>query len=483
LTLPATEYVPFATLEKALAFAKAGGVVAGYGIKPSNTPTRGKTAADVSRIVDELFAQPTALFLEGEPNGAQLRAALARPYPPSPEATEDGSGASRPLAVRDLDFVGLSAADGRMLALDQYERNGDRIFFIANQDCQRRRDLTVRAAWPAWEAELWNPMQGTMERPTVADGMIRLALAPSEAVFLIWPKVPQRGLLAHVADPAASGKSCSLVLKRTVTRMVAGETLAELAGMLEGSKWIWHPAYSQAQGEVTFRARVEVAAAVQAKIAFSCDNAAVVRVNGKEVARQEAGVPPDYPGWRMPTGATFALKAGENEIEVLADNVLPGYAGFVATITWSGGELRTAASAWEVSHADEAAVRPQEVAAYGASPWGRLNPSGQITQSPFQESVATDITFTLPTLKAGSRVYFVCEDVEGEKSAALTVNGRFAGGFIGAPYRVDITQAVTAGANTLQVKPFRVVTPRIIVVEAPSRATVMALATASARKR
>ncbi|MBP5320596.1 MAG: hypothetical protein J6334_06380, partial [Kiritimatiellae bacterium] len=54
LTLPATEYVPFATLEKALAFAKAGGVVAGYGIKPANTPTRGKTAADVKRIVDEL---------------------------------------------------------------------------------------------------------------------------------------------------------------------------------------------------------------------------------------------------------------------------------------------------------------------------------------------------------------------------------------------------------------------------------------------
>ncbi|MBP5320597.1 MAG: hypothetical protein J6334_06385 [Kiritimatiellae bacterium] len=464
LTLPATEYVPFAMLEKALAFAKAGGVVVGYGIKPANTPTRGKTAADVKRIVDELFAQPTALFLEGEPNGAQLRAALAKPYPPSPEATEDRSGASRPLAVRDLDFVGLSAEDGRMVALDQYERNGDRIFFIANQDCKRRRDLTVRAAWPVAEAELWNPMQGTMERPTVAEGMIRLALAPSEAVFLIWPKTPQRGLLAQVADPAASGKSYALTAKETATRMTVDEESAELMEMLEGAKWIWHPVDSRAQGKVTFRARVETAAA-QAKMIFSCDNAAVIRVNGKEVARQDAGREPGYNGWRKPTKAAFELKAGQNTIEVLADNVIPGYAGFVAAVAWPGGTLRTAAAGWEVSRADEAAVKPLEVADYGKGAWGKLNPAGQITESPFRESVATDGTFTLPALKAGARVYLVCEDVAGEKSAALTVNGRFAGGFIGAPYRVDITKAVKTGANTLQMKPFRATNPRIVVVE------------------
>jgi len=62
-------------------------------------------------------------------------------------------------------------------------------------------------------------------------------------------------------------------------------------------------------------------------------------------------------------------------------------------------------------------------------------------------------------------VYFVCDDVGGERSAAVTVNGTYAGGFIGAPYRIDITRAVKPGANTLEAKPFRLVNPKIVVAE------------------
>ena len=40
----------------------------------------------------------------------------------------------------------------------------------------------------------------------------------------------------------------------------------------------------------------------------------------------------------------------------------------------------------------------------------------------------------------------------------------FAGGFIGAPYRLDITKSVKAGANTLEAKPLRLKNPRIVVV-------------------
>ena len=88
-----------------------------------------------------------------------------------------------------------------------------------------------------------------------------------------------------------------------------------------------------------------------------------------------------------------------------------------------------------------------------------------MTASPFSESVATKLEFTLPELKPGERVYFVCDGTKGESSAAVTVNGAFAGGFIGAPYRLDITQTVKSGANTLESKPFRLVRPRIVVVE------------------
>lgn len=46
----------------------------------------------------------------------------------------------------------------------------------------------------------------------------------------------------------------------------------------------------------------------------------------------------------------------------------------------------------------------------------------------------------------------------------MTVNGAYAGGFIGAPYRLDITRLVKSGTNTLETKPFRLKNPRIVGV-------------------
>ena len=78
--------------------------------------------------------------------------------------------------------------------------------------------------------------------------------------------------------------------------------------------------------------------------------------------------------------------------------------------------------------------------------------------------MATSLSFTLPGLKPGERVYFICDGTEGENSAAVAVNGAYAGGFIGAPYRLDVTRAVKAGANVLEGKPFRLKNPRVVIV-------------------
>ena len=456
LSLPATEYVPFAMLEKALAFAKAGGVVVGYGIKPCKTPTRGKTTDDVKRVVNAIFAQPTALFIEGEPDGAALRAALVKKYP----------GADKPLAVRDFDFPYLSAEDGRMLAANHYVKDGAETLFIANQDSSRRRDVALRAKWPADKAELWDPMQGTMESPLVENGLVKLALEPSQAVFLVWPR-GSATLPARVDKP--DGEIIPVSVKETVTPMVAGEKKAPLcdAGMsLYNAKWIWHPVNPKAQGKVTFRARIDTAEAQKATITFSCDNAAIVRVNGRKVAEQTPGDAPSYDGWRTPTTAAFELKVGENDVEVLAENSIQGVAGFVAAVKWPTGLLLTDGQGWNISRGDETAVKPLEVCRYGQGVWKRLGHAERVTRSPFDESVATGCAFTLPTLKPGDRVFFVCDGTEGESSAAVTVNGAYSGGFIGAPYRLDITRAVKEGANTLETKPFRLRNPRIVIVKA-----------------
>ena len=489
LVLPAAEYVPFPVLEKALAFAKAGGVVVGYGIRPSNTPTRGKSVEDARCIVDEIFAQRKALFIDGEPDGERLAKALS------------------PFVVREFDLEGISFKDRKMLAVNRCEKDGNAILFIANQDVRRRRDFGIRAVWPAERAELWNPMQGTVERPAVENGLVKIALEPSETVFVVWPSsecsrvehvervdiapVVGRGVLdapqdgrAWIPDAPQDGKEVSVAVKESVTPVVVenGPEYAramETVKPLDGAEWIWHPVDPKAKGKVMFRSHIDVAATATAELVFACSDRAEVRVNGVRVAVQTGGAEPYFYGWSNPATAKIALKAGRNEIEVEAVNRHNSETkhqrdtGFVAAFTWNGGALRTDAARWEVARPGGKFVKPRAVKKFGQRPWGRcmLGP----TKSPYKESVSTELKFTLPPTvgrgvldppsKSGVRVYFVCDGTEGENSAALTVNGAFAGGFIGAPYRLDITKWVKPGANTLEAKPFRLKHPKIVLVE------------------
>ncbi|MBR0067253.1 MAG: hypothetical protein IJQ00_06625, partial [Kiritimatiellae bacterium] len=294
-------------------------------------------------------------------------------------------------------------------------------------------------------------------------------------VFLVWP-CGGRGATAlpgsdgRARAPRApfprvdmpNGEVVAASVKETVTPVLIEDTEKTPASALNNAKWIWHPVDPQAQGKVTFTSKIDAAAACDAEIVFTCDNAAFVSVNGKEVAKKEFGN--NYEGWRSLTQAKFPLQAGRNEITVLADNALPGDAGFVCAITWPTGQLLSDGQTWKVCRAGEAAVKAREICRFGQGVWGRLGAKPKFTRSPFAESVATELAFTLPALKPGERVYLACDDVEGEKSAAVTVNGAYAGGFIGRPYRLDVTKSVKAGANALETKPFRLEKPRIVVV-------------------
>ena len=245
------------------------------------------------------------------------------------------------------------------------------------------------------------------------------------------------------------------------------ERSAELAKMVRSlyrASWIWHPVDPKAAGKMTFRAAIDAPRAAEASLVFSCDNAAAFFVNGTRVAEQKSDRVGQYDGWRTPTKAAVALKAGRNEILVEAENPIPGFAGLVASFSWDAGVFVTNSDDWEVKRKGEEFVKVKAIAPFGAKPWGRLGDGERVTRSPFNESVATSLSFKLPDLQPGERIYFVCDDVEGEKSAAVTVNGAYAGGFIGAPYRLDITRAVKAGANMLEAKPFRLKNPRIVIV-------------------
>lgn len=55
---------------------------------------------------------------------------------------------------------------------------------------------------------------------------------------------------------------------------------------------------------------------------------------------------------------------------------------------------------------------------------------------------------------ASARVYLEMDEIVPEEAASITINGRSAGGFIGRPFRLEVTPFLTNGLNTLKIEPF-----------------------------
>jgi hypothetical protein len=69
-----------------------------------------------------------------------------------------------------------------------------------------------------------------------------------------------------------------------------------------------------------------------------------------------------------------------------------------------------------------------------------------------------EVNITTDSLKSGRRAYLVCQmsPEAGEDAAAVRVNGEYAGGFIGKPYRIEISTRLKAGSNAVRIEPFPV---------------------------
>jgi hypothetical protein len=53
-----------------------------------------------------------------------------------------------------------------------------------------------------------------------------------------------------------------------------------------------------------------------------------------------------------------------------------------------------------------------------------------------------------------SRVYLELDAISPEEAATITVNGKAAGGFIGRPFRLEVTQLLKTGDNRIEIVPF-----------------------------
>jgi hypothetical protein len=90
---------------------------------------------------------------------------------------------------------------------------------------------------------------------------------------------------------------------------------------------------------------------------------------------------------------------------------------------------------------------------------GRKYTASPVTADPFSG------TCTMPTGidLAASRIYLELEVLAPEEAASITVNGTHAGGFIGKPFRLEVTKHLKPGANTITIAPFAPQAARLVV--------------------
>ena len=99
---------------------------------------------------------------------------------------------------------------------------------------------------------------------------------------------------------------------------------------------------------------------------------------------------------------------------------------------------------------------PQDVLRNAA---GRHVNTSPVQANPFDGScvIPADLDLTK------SRVYLEVDELAPEAAASVTVNGRFAGGFIGKPLRLEVTRLLRTGSNTIHLDPFAPNSARLVV--------------------
>lgn len=90
---------------------------------------------------------------------------------------------------------------------------------------------------------------------------------------------------------------------------------------------------------------------------------------------------------------------------------------------------------------------------------GRHYNASPVTANPMISSCTIPADLDL----SKSRVFLEADGLTPEAAASATVNGQFAGGFIGKPMRLDVTRLLKPGDNTIRLDPFSPKSARLVV--------------------
>ncbi len=211
---------------------------------------------------------------------------------------------------------------------------------------------------------------------------------------------------------------------------------------------------------------------------LSADNEFALWVNGQAAGARTG----DAEAWRKPETLDIAakLKPGLNHFAILAGNLPgPAHANPAGVIGYYVIEFESGApmagridTSWKVLNRemegwsapkfdDHAWPAAKVVARHGEALWGRLD---QITVSPVRaDPFLGHCQLPAGVDLAGSRAFLEVDGLIPEAAARVTVNGQFAGGFIGRPLRLEVTRLLRPGTNSIRIEPFAPASARLVI--------------------
>jgi len=473
LAVPPVEVIPYETLAKAREFFEAGGVVIGQEFLPSASATLGRSSGEIaalrdaiwgptpkagSRVVHTNFAGGRAYFLPAEVRPADLQAVLADAgVPPTVEVVSGDTG-------------------GWVHAL-QRRRDGRDVFFVTNQHHEGQAQSFTFRLRARGTPECWDPMRGEVDslewrRIDSETAEVELTLEPLEGVLIVFDQQSRTRPRRIGPETKPVREPIAVTRLASPTAPSAGkEEEGEAARLLHDCRWVWFPEGDHQQGVRPgprfFRRRITLPPDAEVRAAsffLTADNAFELFVDG-----QSAGAGSEWQHLEtLDLGAH--LHAGENLLAIAATNAgsglnPAGLIGRLQVVLESGVELELAIDAtwkaldhevagWKAPDLDDSTwPAVQEGPRHGSGPWGAVGET--MTLSPVVADPFNGRVTLPPDVDLGRvRVCLELEELQPEGAARVTVNGLDAGGFIGRPFRLDVTRFLSQGENTVLIEPF-----------------------------
>jgi len=486
LIVPAAEVIPYATLSKTREFFESGGIVIGYGRLPSRSATLGKTSEDIASLRDAIWGQcdgPSMTPCRTSSAGGRAYFLTEKPTPEQIRQVLTGDAGLHPT----LEVLEGETHDW-LHVLHRVKEEHD-IFLIANQQHEGPTKQFRLRAHAAGVPECWDPMRGqafALDYRRAGEEAVEfsLTLEPLESTLVVFRanarELPSRSILETTIEGPA------MEIEREAVDVQHPPLPERDQSLLEDCPWVWHaddpsavpPCDRYFRGVISLPGQASV---VTAKMRVTADNMFVLFVNGKKVLSGASG----YEDWRRARDIDLKdhLRPGTNVLAIKATNLgdAPNPAGLIGAyrIVLDDGRTLTGCidkswkssasleSGWSSRDFDDSNWQTvKEVARYGGGPWKAFeSQAGMLTLPPIKEADPFVGQFHLPTawLEEGQRVWLEVTDIPHEDAAAVAVNGRYAGGFIGRPFRLDVTEYLKTGGNRIEIVPFAPASARLLL--------------------